>query len=214
MTQSDPFSTPKKPSASADPKGGRAYCGRNVKSRPGGKCLNGPVGGVPGKPCVMHGGKAPQVMAAAAREKAEEGVRKTAAMIMREATPVGDPLAALQQLAGEMTAWKDALGGQVDILKLGYSSEMGTEQIRAAVQLYEKALDRLGTTLANIGRLNIDARLIAIEEGKKEMILRAIQAALTAAGVTGEAQTAAIGVAGRELRVINGGLSKKKAAGY
>lgn len=208
--------TPPRRDAGGNPikENGRPVCGRAVKNRGGGWCEKGPAGGIAGKPCRSHGGAAPQVKAAIAREKAEEGVRKTAAMIMREATPVGDPLAALQQLAGEMTAWKDALGEQVDILKLGYSSEMGTEQIRAAVQLYEKALDRLGTTLANIGRLNIDARLIAIEEGKKEMILRAIQAALTAAGVTGEAQTAAIGVAGRELRVINGGLSRKKAAGY
>lgn len=189
---------------------GRYICGRVVKNRGGGWCGKYASGGLPGKPCRFHGGAAPQVKAAVAREGAEIEVRKTAAMIMKGSTPIGDPLTALQQLAGEMQAWKDALGEQVDIMKLGYSSEMGTEQIRAAVQLYERALDRLSSTLTAIGRLNIDERLIAIQAGQKEMILRALQAGLAAAGVTGGAATAALGVAGKQLRVIAGG----KDAGY
>lgn len=209
----DPFSTPQRESTSVDlTDSGRTYCGRRVKSRGGAPCKNGPVGGVAGKPCRVHGGAAPQVMAAVEREKAEGEVRKTAAMIMKGSAPVGDPLAALQSVAGEMAAWKDALAEQVDILKLGYSSEVGTEQIRAAVQLYERALDRLGGTLAAIARLNIDARLIAIEEGKKDMILKALQAGLASAGVTGQAQVAAISVAATQLRVLARGRAAE--AGY
>ena len=208
------LSTPPLRDANGHPtmENGRSVCGRVVKNRGGGWCERGPAGGIPGKPCRSHGGASPQVKNAIAREKAEGEVRKTAAMIMKSSTPITDPLTALQELVGEMAAWKEAVAEQVDILKLGYSSEVGTEQIRAAVQLYERALDRLGANLAAIAKLNIDERLVAIQAGQKEMILRAIQAALASAGVNGPAATAAIAVAGQQLRVL--AIAGRESAGY
>lgn len=203
--------TPQSTDQPGNPIHARATCGRSVKSRDGAPCKNSPIGGVAGKPCRVHGGAAPQVRNAAAREKAEGEVRKTAAMLMRNSQPIADPLTALQELAGEALSWKNAVAEQVDVLKLGYSSDLGIEQIKAAVQLYERALDRLNTILAGIARLNIDDRLIAIQAGQKEMILRAIQAALSSAGVTGPAATSAIVVAGRELRAVAGARAN---AGY
>ena len=99
---------------------------------------------------------------------------------------------------------------RVDMDRLRYSSDLGTEQLRAEVTLLTGALRESREVLATIAKLNIDERLIAIEEGKAQMVLRALQAGLAAAGVKGPAATTAIQAAGRELRLIKGG----KAAGY
>jgi len=176
--------------------------------RTGHRCGRWPLKGA--TVCNSHGARAPQVRAKAARNVAESEVRLTAARVLQERGPVVDPLEQLQLLAGRALAWEQALAERVDMNKLRYGSNLGTEQVRAEVQLLTQAMQETRTVLAIIAKLNIDERLIAIEKNKADMVFRAIQAALVAAGVTGPAQTAALQTAGRELRVIQGG----KAAGY
>lgn len=148
--------------------------------------------------------------AKAAQNLAEAEVRKTAAMVMANAEPVNDPLRALQVFAGRVQAMEAAVAERVDLLKLGYSSEMGTEQIRAVVSVHMQLLGEVRQTLTAMGRLNIDARLVAIQESTATMVKDAVVATLVALGIKGPAQTEALKVFGRELRVIQGG----KAAGY
>lgn len=158
--------------------------------------------------CESHGGRAPQVQRAAERRATEGAIRKTARDILANAAPITDPLSALQQLAGEVMQWKDALKDRVDMNKLRYGSEIGTEQMRSEVALLERALDRCMVILTAIARLNIDDRLTAIEEGKAQMVIRAVQAGLVAAGVTGPAAQAALRAAAAELRIIQGEVVK------
>ena len=142
--------------------------------------------------CRFHGGSAPQVVAKAAQRVAEEKVRITAAALLKDALPVSDPLEQLQMLAGRVLAWEEAIRERVDMNKLRYSSDIGTEQMRAEVTLLTGALRESREVLATIAKLNIDERLIAIEEGKAQMVLRALQAGLTAVGITGPAAWMAV----------------------
>lgn len=155
--------------------------------------------------CNAHGARAPQVRAKAAANVAQEEVRMTAAALMKDVVPVNDPLEQLQMLAGRVLAWEEALRERVSMDRLRYTSGLGTEQIRAEVQLLTAALRESREVLATIAKLNIDERLIAIEKGKADMVFRALQAGLVAVGVTGPAQTAALQAAGKELRLIKGG---------
>jgi hypothetical protein len=150
------------------------------------------------------------VRKAAAHNVAEQAVRKTAAALLKDSGPVTDPLHQLQLLAGRVLAWEAALSDRVDMDRLRYSSDIGTEQMRAEVALLTQAMRETRETLGTIAKLNIDERLIAIEQGKADMVFRALQAGLVAVGIIGPAQTQAMQAAGKELRLIQGG----KAAGY
>lgn len=159
--------------------------------------------------CTFHGAAAPQVQNAADRRVMEGKVerRMLADLGRREVLPVEDPLRALQELAGEALLWKNLLAEHVAKLKSPrYRNQFG-EQLRAEVVVYERAMDRAGELLAKIARLNIDERLAAIDAAKKLMVIRAIEASLASAGISGPALAEAKKVAGRHLRVIQGELA-------
>jgi hypothetical protein len=154
--------------------------------------------------CKAHGGKSPNALKAAAKRIAEVKLMKEANKLLVQigASPVDNPLTALSELAGEVLAFKNALGAKVNELEeIRYKGGAG-EQLRAEVALYERAVNQAGNLLANIARLNIDERLAAITEKQAETVLRAIDAALIAAGVTGESAAAAKQVAARHLRAV------------
>lgn len=187
---------------------GSSICGRVVKNRGGGWCEKGPALGVPGMPCRSHGGAAPQVKAAAQRNLLAGELRSMLERHGRD-MPVTDPLTALQEHAGKVRAWMDFLEERISALR--HSSQWDTEQIRGEVELFVRAQKEVRETLVDMGRLKIDDRLIAIEEGKIQMLFDALKAGLVAGGVTGPGPTqAAFAAAGKHLRVIKGG----KAAGF
>lgn len=154
--------------------------------------------------CYRHGGATKAARKAGERRVTEQEVERRARQLLasKGASPVENPLRALSQAAGEVLAFKDALGDMVNNLEeIRYKGGAG-EQIRAEVVLYERALDRAGTFLANIARLNIDERLAAIDEKQAEAVVRAIEAALAYAGVTGDNAVEAKKVAARHLRAV------------
>lgn len=154
--------------------------------------------------CKLHGGSTPTHAAAAARQLLERDAR--AALERLDVQPVGDPLRALQALAGEVLAWKDVLAGYVAELRaLGYRGGMAGEQIRAEVVLYERAMDRATAVLVAIARLNIDERLARVTEAQRLLVVRAVEAGLSAAGITGPAAIDAKRVVSRALRAIDAG---------
>lgn len=129
-------------------------------NRTGEQCQRAAIEG--GRVCPMHGGRAPAVKAAAARRVAEAKAQD--ALDRSGAGPVGNPLAALQQLAGEILVFKEWLAGRVEQLnEMRYRGASG-EQIRGELQAYERALDRSARVLSDIARLNIDERLARITE--------------------------------------------------
>ncbi|MFE5140318.1 hypothetical protein ACFRDV_22020 [Streptomyces fagopyri] len=153
--------------------------------------------------CGAHGGKAPQNLKAGKRRvveaELEEETRRALAVL--DVPPVENPLTALSQLAGQVLAWKDRLAARVNGLEqIRYTDDKRAEQLRSEVALYERAMDRCVNVLGTIGRLRIDERLAAISEQQATVVIEAIEAALTHAGVTGPEATAAKAVAARHLR--------------
>lgn len=108
------------------------------------------------------------------------------------AAPIDDPLRALQQLAGEVLAWKNALVARVDL----------TDLDGPTVVLMERALDRCNTVLSTIARLNIDERLAAVDEATAVMVVRALEAGLAAAGLAGTAAEIARQATRAHLRLV------------
>jgi len=83
--------------------------------------------------CRLHGGSTRSQRKAAAAEAAEEQAQ--AALARLDVRPVDNPLAELQLLAGQVLAWKDAIGQMVNKLdSLRYETEFG-EQLRSEVAL-------------------------------------------------------------------------------
>lgn len=172
-------------------------CG--ARRRDGDPCTNPPMNG--GERCRMHGGASPQAKAAAERRQLEADVRQVLAEL--DVTPVADPLAQLLQLGGEVLAWQRATAALVNGLEaVRYRGANGAEQLRAEVALYERAMDRAVSVLAAIARLRIDERLAQVSERQADVVITAIEAALAAAGVTGERAVEAKKVAARHLRLV------------
>lgn len=95
--------------------------------------------------------------------------------------PLDDPIDALARLASEAAAWKDALAGRVNaLLAIRYeSSGPGTEQLRAEVALYERAMDRTARLCETLAKLNLGERAQALDErvaAQFEAVLRAVLA--------------------------------------
>jgi hypothetical protein len=154
--------------------------------------------------CLRHGGGNARSRKAGAKRIAEAELTKQANRLLVQlgADPVDNPLTALSELAGEVLAFKNALGAKVnDLAEIRYQGGAG-EQLRSEVALYERAIDRAGSLLANIARLNIDERLAAITEKQAETVMQAIDAALISAGVKGQDAVEAKQVAARKLRAV------------
>jgi hypothetical protein len=153
--------------------------------------------------CRFHGAAAPQVQKAIAVAKVRREI--TEAVDILGAQPITDPLRALQELAGQVVEWKDALAARVDLHTLRYESAISTEQVRGEVVLLERAMDRCNTVLATIAKLNIDERLARIDELTAQMIVKALEAGLASAGVSGPAAVRAREVTRGHLKVLAGG---------
>lgn len=152
--------------------------------------------------CYRHGGSNKTTRAAGERRMAEDKVEQKARKLatLYSVEPVDNPLTALAQVAGEAMLFKQILQGMVSDLESISSKGMNGEQVRPQVTVYERALDRVGSMLEKIARLNIDERLAAINEKQAETIVAAIDAALSHAGITGEQAISAKRVAARFLR--------------
>lgn len=174
-------------------------CGRRSKST--GKPCTGPMG-PGGTPCRMHGGAAPAVRRAGERRQAEAEARALLARL--DVDPVEDPFTALAKLAGQVTAWKDQMAKRVNTLnEIRYeASGAGTEQLRSEVLLFERAMDRCAAVLGMIAKLNIDDRLARIDERRTDAVVRAVDAGIAAAGITGPAALEVRKVVARHLREV------------
>lgn len=173
-------------------------CGAKVR-RTGLPCKKRPVRGA--KRCASHGAGAPQVKAKAAQNVVEDETRRALARL--DVAPVADPLTELSKLAGQVVAWKDALAALVNRLtELRFEDHKGSEQLRSEVALFERGMDRCNTVLSTMARLRIDERLAQISEAQAERVLRAIDAALDAAGVPPAERAPAKQAAARHLRVV------------
>ena len=153
--------------------------------------------------CRNHGGSAPSSVKAAELVRAESQARKHFGKLV-EIRPIDNPLVVYREFAGGVAAWLVTCEDMVaELSSPGYSGKTG-EQIRAEVQIFERAMDRMNTVLSTYARLNIDERLAGVTIEQKKMIIRAIEAALASAGIGGPAMTEAKKVAARHLRLVAG----------
>ena len=152
--------------------------------------------------CRSHGAGAPQVRAAAAERVLDGKVRATLARL--DVGQVDNPLTALARLAAEVLAWKDSTAALVNRLEsIRYQDARGAEQLRAEVVVWERALDRAVTVLAAMAKLKLDERLVAVSEATADMLVRAVDAGLAAAGVTGEARETARKAIAAQMRIVS-----------
>lgn len=150
--------------------------------------------------CRYHGGATRAARAAFAANEEAERVEKAIGKLT--ANPIQNPLEELRRLAGEIVAWKDALRAHVEKLeKLRYSAD-GGEQLRGEVVLFERALDRCANVLGLIAKLNIDDRLVAIEEAKVTKMLDALDATLEHLGMSVEQRLSGKKELARRLRAV------------
>jgi hypothetical protein len=152
--------------------------------------------------CKFHGGNTRNQRVAARTELADLEARQVLATL--EVTPVGDPFAALSRLAGQVVAWQEAISSIVNQLgdRIRYEGASGSEQLRAEIALYERAMDRTGQILGLIAKLNIEDRMARVTERQADALVSALEAALAAAGVTGTAADDARKAAARHLRAV------------
>jgi DNA-binding protein YbaB len=152
--------------------------------------------------CKLHGGNTKGQKIQAARVQADREARAVLAEL--DVDPVDDPLTALSQVAGQATAWQKSTAELVNRLsQIRYEGAAGGEQLRAEVSLFERATDRLITVLSTIARLDIDGRLVRIEEAKAQLLMDAVQAGLDAIGITTEQATQVKQVMARKLRAVS-----------
>lgn len=147
--------------------------------------------------CRAHGGNAP------ANRKHAHDLRVSAEMEVLDAESINDPLSELSRLAGQIVAWKDAMGQRVqELTELRFTDAKSSEQLRSEVALFERGMDRCTQVLVAMAKLDIDARLARISERQTEVVVAAMIATLVELNMTSEQQTEARGVLVRHLRAL------------
>jgi hypothetical protein len=153
--------------------------------------------------CKLHGGSTRNQRTAVQAQVIEAKARTMFGQVFDD-TPVGNPLDVFAELAGTVRGWMRTMQALVEKLGTpGYAALTG-EQVKAEVQLFERAMDRANTVLSTYAKLNIDDRLARISEAQSFMVMQAIESALAAAGVTGSRAIEAKRAAAKRLRVIEG----------
>lgn len=135
-------------------------CGGRVAPRP---CAAWPMRG--GKVCSAHGGRAPQVRAAAALQLAERQARASLADVVVE--PIGSYVDELEANTAKAKAWMGHVGSMVADLSLEsyrFKSNEGAEQLDARVKLFTDALAQLHRMLVDGAKLNLDERRVRLDE--------------------------------------------------
>ena len=157
--------------------------------------------------CYRHGGAYPANKAKSAAFVAEREARRELSARGVDMGAVTNALVAFQHHVAKMIAWRDYCEEMVTALDpsdMRYKSQQDLEQLRAEVQMYQRALQDTSAGLAALARVQVDERLAAIREATLLMLLSALRDALTKAGL--DTNTAAIVKAefAKKVRVIEG----------
>lgn len=171
----------------------------------GNPCRRAPIVG--GEVCPSHGGRAPQVKAAAERRHAAQALEADArAVLAFEAVePIADPVLALAELAAEVRATVRALGQRVNAMQdPRYISAMGTEQTRAELTLLGQYQDRLARMLTALGQFDLDERRVALTEAQAAVLVHVLDRATTFLALPAARE--------QEFRAYIGGVLREVAA--
>lgn len=158
----------------------------------------------------MHGGKIPAVLAAADRraeiQRYEEQVQRQVGD-QGPVLPLG-PDEVIEQLLKNVALvvrWRDVLEGRVRWLEgIRYTSAIGTEQIRAEVVLWERALALANKTLMAAAELHLEERQVRLAQRQADLVIAATHRILGALALTPEQEALVPVVVPREFRRIAG----------
>lgn len=177
-----------------------------ARNRAGERCGRPPMRGA--TVCASHGGKAPQARAAAERRVQAQALEADArAVLAFEAVePIDDPVLALAELAAEVRATVRALGQRVNSLEdVRYPSPLGTEQVRAELDLLGQYQDRLGRMLTALGRLGLDERRVQLSEAQAAVLVGVVDRLLVFLALPQDRETEARDELARIFRSLDAG---------
>jgi hypothetical protein len=154
--------------------------------------------------CWSHGGAATQNRAAAQRRLHEQRAEKELSNLkdVPMMTSMGDVYDSLLRVASVADAWSQILQERVaELRKPGYRG-LTAEQVKADVQLFERALDRSAKVGETIVRLGLEERKIALDERTATLLHGCITAVLNDLEITPEQRELAKTVVPARLRAI------------
>ena len=169
----------------------------------GNQCTNPPMRGQ--DVCRMHGGKAPQNLAAAERRRATQALQANAEATIAHLglEPVEDPLSELGKLASGAKAMMENLGARVnDLGDPETFDEKSVPQLRVVVELYERAMDRTAKILDMLVRHGYTERQVAISEQEALLVAGVIRRVVSGLGLTAEQQQLAGTLLAQEFRAL------------
>lgn len=184
-----------------------------ARTSSGNPCRRAPIRG--GTVCPSHGGRAPQVKAAAERRQTAQALEADArAVLAFEAVqPVEDPVLALAELAAEVRATVRALGQRVNALQdPRYVSPLGTEQTRAELTLLGQYQDRLARMLTALGQFDLDERRVRLTEAQVRAVAHVVERLLGFLALPPQRDTEARAEVGRLFRELATAEAEGRAA--
>lgn len=170
----------------------------------GNRCRRRPIPG--GTVCPMHGGNAPAVRAKGLERLATQKLEAemNAVLAHEGISPVTDPLEELGKLASSAKALTEALGQRVNALKsLEHFDDKSAPAIKAEVQMYERALDRLHRVLDSLVKHGYTERTVQIQETEALLVSGVIRRVVAALGLTPEQQRRAQELLAAEFRSLS-----------
>lgn len=168
---------------------GQPHARCSAHTRKGKPCTQPPMTGQ--RVCRMHGGSAPQSLAAAEQRVVIAAAERVVADLwpgLDQAPPVKDPVASMERLAGALEQLVDEAGRRVSTLTNIAGGEHLT-QLRAEVTLLERALGHLRGLLVDMARLGIAERHVQLEQERAQLVTAAFLAALDVGGLVPEVRT-------------------------
>lgn len=171
---------------------GQPHARCRAHTRKGNPCTQPPMTGQ--RVCRMHGGSAPQSIAAAEQRVVVAAAERVVADLwpgLDQAPPVKDPVASMERLAGALEQLVDEAGRRVSVMQSVAGGEHLT-QLRAEVTLLERALGHLRGLLVDMARLGIAERHVQLEQERAQMVTAAFLAALDVGGLVPEVRTAMV----------------------
>lgn len=156
--------------------------------------------------CRIHGGGASQAIAAARRRQLDEDVK----LVAQEASVKVEgfePLLELRKTAAEAIAFKSFAAAQlVQLRELARDNPVtGAEQLRVVVSVYERALDRVAKTLADLVRLDVEGRITKISQAEGEVLAELVCTVLAEHGLDPGTDSVRVSLAGAMDRMVAAG---------
>lgn len=160
-----------------------------------------------GTVCATHGGNSPVVREAGARRIVAEKIQADAAATLAHlgVEPLENPLDELGKLAAEARSMTTALGARVNALsELEDYDAKQAPHIKAAIELYERALDRTHRMLDSLVKHGYMERQVKLQEQEAAIVGGIIRRVIAGLGLTPDQQSKAMEQLAEEFRAIDG----------